>query len=57
MEWRSIGVMGKPTRLACAGGIAREKVRIVAHFSPFYAQIRAVVTRFYAFLRVGLFFQ
>jgi hypothetical protein len=25
-------------------------------FSRFYAQIRAVITRFYAFLRVGAFF-
>jgi len=49
--------------LRAVGGakLLREKLRVFAHFSfrdvsRFYAQIRAVFTRFYAFLRVGVFF-
>ena len=44
------------------GGFTREKVRVVTHCcamlresSRKFAQIRAVVTRCYALLRVGLF--
>jgi len=62
MECRNIGVLGaKATGIGPCGG--RNYAGKVADFYAFFrevsrkfAQIRAVVTRFYAFLRVRLFF-